>query len=131
MYSAPSRSHSRQPSPRAMPMRERRIMQHGPRIAAGHNGSRLDEAVEAPGIALDVGFLRLGERRVDIGIAQLQVAHGVLHRAGRTGSVPVGRLSAQPHTRLSVAVIRPAFYTPKAIPLGRLPFEKGCGRAWT
>ena len=62
--------------------RERRVVQHGARVAAGHHRGRLDEAGQALRVARDVGFLGLGQRRVDVGVAQFRLAHGVLRSVG-------------------------------------------------
>ena len=81
--------------------RERRVVQHGARVAAGHHRGRLDKPGKALRIARHIGFLRLGQRRIDVGVAQFRLAHGVLRSVVR--SLPVGYCLAQPmpHSRQS------------------------------
>ena len=58
--------------------REWRIVQHGARIAAGHDRGRLDEAGKALRITGYIGFLGLGQHRNDVRVVQFRLAHGVL-----------------------------------------------------
>jgi hypothetical protein len=74
--------------------RERCVVQDGPRVAAWHHGCRFDEPSETLRIARDVGFLRLGERRIDVGVAQFRLAHGILRSV--EASVPVRPAVRQP-----------------------------------
>ena len=70
MYSWPSASHSRQPSPRTTVERERRIVQRGTGVAAGHRLARFLVAREALGVAGDIGLPHLVEGGLQVRIDQ-------------------------------------------------------------
>ncbi len=77
------------PQPAPLPAREaereRVVMQHGAGIAPGHHRGRLDGAREAFRVARDIRLARLGQRRLDGGIAQGGLAHAGLRRWGDEG----------------------------------------------
>ena len=106
MNSRPSASHMRQPSRAGHGEGEGRIVQHRAGIATGHHRGRLDVAGEAGGSARHVGFLRLVERRVDVGIAQGGVGHGPVQAEG-PGSVLAGECPLQ-HWRFDPLVWDPS-----------------------
>ena len=94
VYAWPSTSHSRAPSPRAKVERERVVVQHRARVAAGHGAGAplvVGEAGRVAGGVFPLGFV---ERRVERGVARR--CSGALpclpHRSAATGAASTARV---------------------------------------